>query len=429
MSANDTITALTAEPGDDDLDWSVFDDESRRAYLAELDDEQMARSTAIDRLVELAATVSRTRFAQLSVIDDTQYVPASFGIEYGADDQYSPRDDSLCSVTIAYGDTLQVDDAASHPWVRALPPVSSGMVGSYLGVPVTSESGVTVGAICAFEADARSWEPETRDGLEGLAELVAREIDLIQATGSRADTLRSLVEAVEGLTSFEPPLSSLPIVTRTQAASVTQMGGDWFDHRDIDDGRSVAFTVGDVAGHGLDAVATMAAVRTAYEAYLVEQHDAPTLLDRLNVLMSERQPGSMVTVIHGRFDRDRGSVSLVSAGHLPPLVVRDGRAEFAPVRPGPPLGMAFDRREHARGDSVPFAPTEIDVAEGDDLVLFSDGLVERRDEVIDDGLDALRTSVEEIWAATADPDERADRLMAWRRGTTDDDVCLMIVPL
>jgi DNA-binding response OmpR family regulator len=180
------------------------------------------------------------------------------------------------------------------------------------------------------------------------------------------------------------------------ASDQAEIGGDFYELCELP-GRLVV-AVGDVAGHSLHAATVMAELRHATRAYLAEGHRPAGVLDRLNELLLRLIPDEMATLCLLDIEPGTGATRLANAGHPPPLLVVDGRARYlthhTPLLgvPGPPATEATFAMEP-----------------GGVLVLFTDGLVERRGRSVDDGLALLAEA-----AATVDEDlERfCDRLLA-----------------
>jgi PAS domain S-box-containing protein len=133
---------------------------------------------ALDRLAELAARLLMTASAQVSVVADTQSVPGGTGVASHTVGRQGPVADSLCAVTVLEEAPLIVNDAASDPRVATLPPVTSGVVGAYLGVPLVSADGQTIGALCVFDPMPRSWSQNDLELLQQLAPPVSAELEL-----------------------------------------------------------------------------------------------------------------------------------------------------------------------------------------------------------------------------------------------------------
>lgn len=162
------------------------------------------------------------------------------------------------------------------------------------------------------------------------------------------------------------------------------VGGDWYDAVRLPSG-AFACVLGDVAGHGIAAAGTMAQLRNGLRAYLVEDDSPSQVLVRLSRLVGQLLPLAMATATVVVVDPASGRTRIASAGHPPVChVPAEGAAHVLDVRPWPPLGAAPERMG-------PPVELTLEVARGASLVLYSDGLVERRTESLDEGLDRLAT--------------------------------------
>lgn len=164
-----------------------------------------------------------------------------------------------------------------------------------------------------------------------------------------------------------------------------EIGGDWYDLVPVAGGR-LLLVVGDVAGHGLPAAALMGRVRNATRAYAVEDPDPASVLERLDRLVSLLEPGAMVTAVAALHDPGNNELRIARAGHLPPLVVEPGRADVLDVAGGPPLGVQPGR--------LPVATVALPVRAA--VLLFTDGLVERRGVPVDEAVGRLVDRVSSI---------------------------------
>jgi len=165
-------------------------------------------------------------------------------------------------------------------------------------------------------------------------------------------------------------------------SKMIEVGGDWYESIALPGGR-VALVVGDVAGHGVRAEVTMGRLRTAIRTLARLELPPAETLQQLDELMHElgvREP-HFATCVYAVFDAISGSCEIASAGHLPPLLVSpDGDSQFLDVPPSPPLGIG----------SGPVQTQVFKIRDGSLLVLYTDGLVERRTSDIDEGLTRLR---------------------------------------
>lgn len=193
-----------------------------------------------------------------------------------------------------------------------------------------------------------------------------------------------------------PEIAGLDLAVRYEPASAqTEVGGDFYELAIIDGQLLVA--IGDVAGHSLHAATVMAELRHALRAYAVEGHQPGTMLEQVNTLLCTLLPGEFATVCVLLLDPASGRVCMASAGHLPPLLVVDGKVQFLEHR-APLLGVRAPRP----------ADLEVVLPPGATLVLYTDGLIERRDADIDQGLSALASSARTV---DADLDQFCERLL------------------
>nr|WP_276611980.1 PP2C family protein-serine/threonine phosphatase [Kineococcus vitellinus] len=202
----------------------------------------------------------------------------------------------------------------------------------------------------------------------------------------------------------------------------------------LDEGR-VALVVGDVAGHGVHAAAAMAQLRTALRAYLLEGHTPASALDRLDALvgtlLGEHTATALVAVVHpgtGGEDGAGAVVELASAGHPPPLLVGAAGTRALEVPPRPVLGVGFGPVTGLAAETVrvPLPPEAF-------LLLYSDGLVERRGRGLDETTATLaRTAASaaaDLLPAAADMSGVADRLLTAVPGGAGDDTTLVLLRL
>ena len=208
---------------------------------------------------------------------------------------------------------------------------------------------------------------------EQLAEVSDR---LYRAERSVAETLQTAL-----LPDRLPDLPGLAIATRYLAGTEgINVGGDWYDVIDLPDNR-IFFTIGDVSGRGLSAATTMSRLRHSITAYAVEGSDPATVLTKVTRLLDVVRDGHFATALCGILDIDAGVLTVANAGHLPLLVIEGGRVEHVAGPLGPPLGVGTDY------DSV-----KLTLSSGSVLLAYTDGLVERRDELIDDSIARLRAA-------------------------------------
>lgn len=162
------------------------------------------------------------------------------------------------------------------------------------------------------------------------------------------------------------------------------IGGDWYDVVPITDDR-VLLVVGDVSGRGLPAATMMASLRYSTRAYAAQGDSPGVILTKLSKLVSIPRDGHFATVQCALLDFANATITVANAGHPEPVVVVDGLASFVATATGPPIGVR--RRDDYREVMAPLPPAAT-------LLLYTDGLVERRGEILDGGLARLKGAAE-----------------------------------
>nr|WP_240896909.1 SpoIIE family protein phosphatase [Kineococcus vitellinus] len=179
-------------------------------------------------MAELAARLLEAPASQVSLLTDVQTVRAVAGQDTALIGSTGPLVDSLCTVTAAGGVPLVVEDAASDPRVAALPPVTSGAVGAYLGVPLVGSDGHVVGALCVLDPAPRAWSSTDVDVLAGLAGAAASELELSALSlQHESDRLRwQLAVAAAGVGGFDWDLRTGALVWDEQLLGMFGYGPD-----------------------------------------------------------------------------------------------------------------------------------------------------------------------------------------------------------
>jgi len=219
-----------------------------------------------------------------------------------------------------------------------------------------------------------------------------------------------------------PAHASLDFAARYVAAEHDlEVGGDWYDAFALPDGH-VMVAVGDVSGHGVDSARLMAKLRHSTRAYACIEDDLSRMLSWLDrfLVQFRDDDAQIATLCLARLDPATGTMEVASAGHPPALLVRERDTEFLSVRPGPPLGT--DSPPHAYEVAGGALET------GTTLLLYTDGLVERRDESLEDGLERLRAASR----ATGESSDTTELCEAVIRAcladsAREDDVCILAV--
>ncbi|MBG0857413.1 SpoIIE family protein phosphatase [Streptomyces spinoverrucosus] len=213
----------------------------------------------------------------------------------------------------------------------------------------------------------------------------------------------------------QPPRQrpGLDIAFRYRPAQDTiEIGGDWYDVVPLT-GNRTALVVGDVMGSGVSAAATMGQLRTATRTLAELDLNPAQVLHHLDHITDGLD--TIATCVYAVFDPDTAQCHVSVAGHLPPVLLhRDGTSELLDLPTGAPLG----------GCGISFDSTSIDFEPGDQLVLYTDGLIETRDQPIDERLATLLDILD-------DPDRSLDAtcdllLRTLRAGSDQDDVALLI---
>ena len=195
------------------------------------------------------------------------------------------------------------------------------------------------------------------------------------------------------------------------AAAGSRVGGDWYITAEMPDG-SVLLAIGDVAGHGLEAAAGMARLRGALAGLAITGASPDRLVGWLNDLVWHVAPEHTASVIAGSFDPRSRTLTWSQAGHPPPLLIRAGAATPVDRPSGVLLGAGRDSYELAT----------LRLRRDDLLLLYSDGLIERRDRGIDEGVRLLAAAV----GSAADPEQMISAALgALGSADAEDDTCLV----
>jgi len=248
-----------------------------------------------------------------------------------------------------------------------------------MGVPLIT-GGKVIGVLHVGSLTDRVFTSEDVELLELAADRAAAAIASLMAQENRvaAEALqRSLLPA------------ALPIAGDSEMAvryvpGQGKVGGDWYDVFTLPSGQ-LGVVIGDVTGSGLPAAVIMGRMRSALRAYALESADPAEVLARLDAKMQHFEPGALATVAYAVFDQDLDRVRICSAGHWPPVIVSPAHpAELADIPSGLLIG------------AVPGAQrwvTTIEISPGTAMCFFTDGLIERRGELIDDALARLCRAV------------------------------------
>lgn len=270
------------------------------------------------------------------------------------------------------------------------------------------------------------WRDEDRRLLLALATLTAQALGRIaaqQAERTSALAVRRMAETLQrSLLTAPPAAADLQVAVRYQAAAQdAQVGGDWHDSFQRSDG-ILTLVIGDVAGHDRDAAALMAQCRNILRGVAQSLHQPPgavlTGLDNaLTALYVDVTATAVLCQVRRPADAAGAVLTWSNAGHLPPLLLHDGGpARLLTTEPDLLLGMnvGTGRADH-----------QVHLTRGSTLLLYTDGLVERKGEHLDVGLARLTATVQDAGRCT--PDELCDLLLDQLGPDADDDVALLVL--
>ena len=254
-------------------------------------------------------------------------------------------------------------------------------VRSLLGVPMMA-GGELVGVLHVGSRTPRKF---TDDDVKLLQLVADRAAAAAQVRAHRLEQTAALALQRSLLPATLPGLAGMDLAARFVPGHEFGVGGDWFDVFTLPSGW-VGVVVGDVSGHGLQAAVVMGRIRSALRAYALICDDPAEALSMLDRKIRHFETASLATVLYAMIAPDRTRAVISLAGHFPPVLAQPGRpAAAAQVPVDPPVGMD-PARVRRRSTTLPWAPGAV-------LIGFTDGLVERRDRIIDDGIAELVAAV------------------------------------
>ena len=287
---------------------------------------------------------------------------------------------------------------------------------SLMGAPLRV-GGEVIGVLHVGTLKPRDFADYEADLLQLAADRAAIAVHALAAQADRAAATalqRSLLPPAL------PVIAGLGMAARYAPGSGS-VGGDWYDVFVLPSGE-VCAVIGDVAGSGIRAAVIMGRVRSALRAYALETADPADMLERLDRKMQHFEPEAMATVLCAVLTPGLDRVRVSSAGHLPPVIAGPGQPAH-PVDVAADILIGVDARRGRRSVTVEMPPGAV-------LCLYTDGLVERRGRLLDDGIAdlcrAITTSEPEaacalVMAAMAAPSPRADdiAMLLLRREASD----------
>jgi serine phosphatase RsbU (regulator of sigma subunit) len=272
------------------------------------------------------------------------------------------------------------------------------------------------GLVAVSYGRVHTFVDEERELLETVGVLAAQAF----ARGRRYDAEHRASVAFQqtALPTELPEVDGLTIAARYRAgASQADVGGDWYDVLVLDDDH-VALLVGDVVGHGIEAAVAMGRLRTGFQMISSLRPEPSQMVQAVSLQVAAIPNAMCSTVVCAVIERSTGKMAWCRAGHLPPLIVRDGRGFLIEEAGVAPLGVAPNTT----------VPVHCEVLQpGDVVVLYTDGVIERRTESIDQGFERLRVASTEL--ADLDPEDFSDALVEALVPVEEqtDDIALLVI--
>jgi sigma-B regulation protein RsbU (phosphoserine phosphatase) len=254
-------------------------------------------------------------------------------------------------------------------------------VRSLLGVPIVAD-GEVVGVLHVGSLTRREF---TADDVH-LLQLVADRAGLAgQIRESKVDRAAALALQRGLLPTRLPDVPGMEMAARYIPGHAFGVGGDWYDVFTLPSGW-LGVVIGDVSGHGLSSAVVMGRIRSALRAYALIGDDPAQVLTMLDRKVHHFEAGNLTTAIYAMISPDRSTMTISLAGHLPPILSSPGKTAGVPRIPvDPPLGIG-----HAH---ITRRNTSVELPPGTVIVCYTDGLVERRGQLIDVGIDRLIAAV------------------------------------
>jgi serine phosphatase RsbU (regulator of sigma subunit) len=288
---------------------------------------------------------------------------------------------------------------------------------SFLFVPLVV-AGRAEGVLVTSWKERTTLTQDERSFVQTLANQCAQALERARHFESERTIAETLQRSV--LPASLPQVAGISIAARyLPGTTEVEVGGDWFDAIQLRNGR-LGLVVGDVVGKGVRSAATMAQLRNGLRAIALDQMKPSSTIERLNRLMDGVSESSFATVVYLVIDPAAGVCRFTSAGHPPPLAVYpDGRAEYLEGGRGLPLGTVAEPS---------YTQDTVEVPIGSTLILYTDGLIERRDQTIDEGLAQLR---EAALVGPLDPERLVDHVLheLVGAGQRRDDIAILAVRL
>lgn len=403
-----------------------------------------ASEEAFERFVRLVRHQLSVPVALVTLVSaEEQVFPGAAGLpEPYQSRRRTPLSHSFCQHVVASSEPLVIEDARHHPLVEHNLAVPDLHVVAYAGMPLVDADGRVIGSLCAIDSQPRRWTDTDLAVLTDLAGACSSELQLrimteraAQAADVAAREWQRTQQLLEERSSVAETLQramlpQLPEPDGLQLAgrylpahSDHRVGGDWFDGFCTADDVTV-LAIGDTVGHDIAAAADMSQLRTLLRGYAVDRGEVPSdTMQRLDRAMVRLPVNAIASIVLARLEpaQPDGARRLrwTNAGHPPPLLLRpDGVVDV--LRTPPDMLVGIDptrpRRDHAT-----------DLPVGSTLLLYTDGLIERRStgQDIDAGIAALAATLSGQQDLPADA--VLDRVLAPGRHDREDDIAALAI--
>lgn len=383
-----------------------------------------ATSAQVARFVALrAAACVRADYANLALLAGDDTLRSYDNLVSGLDGSARHTDlaidaPSPIATAIREGRVVLIDDATSYrsEFPSAAPHAVASGVEALAVLPLHRTDGSALGALVFGWSDAAEFDAKSVAALRAVAVLCVETVERAE----RYDADHELVLAMQRRLLGElPPLTGITThAVYLPAAPTFAVGGDWYEGLVLAPAL-MALAVGDVAGHGVAAAADMALVRGMVTARLHSGVAPPDVFAELSAVLGQRSALLLASAALVVVDVERGTVTFATAGHPPPLLRLPGGEVVSLDSANSPLIGAPNSRRVA--DTTPFPP-------GSTLVMYTDGLVERRDRLVDDGIDQARRCLARLPGDTAGND-LVEALIADLVGeeAAEDDIAVLVV--
>jgi serine phosphatase RsbU (regulator of sigma subunit) len=327
------------------------------------------------------------------------------------------------AVAVRSGTPVFLPDLESYRerFPEILPDTVAARVAATASLPLYRADGSPLGAIGFAWADPQPFDLKLKSALEAVALLCTQTVEQAQ----RYDEEHQIIVAMQRrMLDDLPQTAGIEIAARYLPAGLsTLVGGDWYEGLRLGEDR-IAFVVGDVTGHGVTAAADMALVRGMITALLHSGVPIAEVFSEVSTVLSQRKALLLASAALVVVDAAAETLTFATAGHPPPLILDlEGQVRFLDTANAPLLGLdeTFTNAQALTSDTAPFP-------RGSQLIVFTDGLVERRDRSFDTGMEQMATHLAAL-PAHIGPEELIDSLLDALLGdrTPTDDIAVLVV--